>query len=62
MTRNLIGLILYAAMICAMCACNMTRTVTTTSQFVQRGDTTFVIQTKTTEVVDGTVKYQPFNR
>lgn len=38
-------------------ACNVTRTITTTSQAYQRGDTSVMIQTKTTEVYDGTLKY-----
>ena len=35
--------------------CNVTRTVTTTAQTVQRGDTTTVIMTKTIESYDGRV-------
>ena len=35
--------------------CNVTRTVTTTAQTVQRGDTTTVIMTKTIESYDGKV-------
>lgn len=42
-------------------ACNMTRTITTTSQAYQRGDTSVMIQTKTTEVYDGSLKYNPIN-
>lgn len=37
-------------------SCNVTRVVTTTSQFVQRGDTTISIQTKTVESYDATKK------
>ena len=37
-------------------SCNVTRTVTTSSQYYQRGDTSCVIQTKTIETYDGTVK------
>ena len=40
-------------------SCNVTRVVTTKSEFMQRGDTSVVIQTKTTETYDGTVKYNP---
>ncbi len=32
--------------------CNVTRTVTTSSSYVQRGDTTVVIQSKTIESYD----------
>ena len=35
--------------------CNVTRTVTTTAQTVQKGDTTTVIMTKTIEQYDGNV-------
>lgn len=37
-------------------ACNVTRTVTTTSQFYQKGDTTMTIQTKTVESYDASKK------
>jgi len=36
-------------------SCNVTRTVTTTAQTIQRGDTTTVIMTKTIESYDGRV-------
>ena len=37
-------------------SCNVTRTITTTSSAYQRGDTSVMIQTKTTEVYDGTIR------
>ena len=37
-------------------SCNVTRTVSTTSQYYQRGDTSVVIQTKTIESYDGVKK------
>ena len=37
-------------------SCNVTRTVTTQSQYWQKGDTSCVIQTKTIESYDGTKK------
>ena len=37
-------------------SCNVTRTVTTKSECWQRGDTSVVIQTKTTESYDATKK------
>lgn len=37
-------------------SCNVTRTITTQSQSVQRGDTSILIQTKTIEVYDATKK------
>ena len=35
-----------------MTACNVTRTVTTTSSSIKRGDTTVIIQSKTIESYD----------
>ncbi|MBQ4018090.1 MAG: smalltalk protein [Paludibacteraceae bacterium] len=37
-------------------SCNVTRTITTQSQYWQKGDTSCVIQTKTIESYDGTKK------
>ena len=37
-------------------SCNVTRTVTTKSEYSQRGDTTVVIQTKTIETYDASKK------
>ena len=37
-------------------SCNVTRTVTTKSEYWQRGDTSAVIQTKTIESYDATKK------
>ena len=36
------------------CSCNVTRTITTTAEHYQRGDTTVTIVTKTTESYDAT--------
>lgn len=44
------------ASIFSLPSCNVTRTVTTSSQFLQRGDTNIVIQTKTIESYDATKK------
>lgn len=37
-------------------SCNVSRTVTTQSHYLQRGDTNIVIQTKTIETYDATKK------
>ena len=37
-------------------SCNVTRTITTKSEYSQRGDTTVVIQTKTVETYDASRK------
>ena len=47
---------LVAALAVALTGCNVTRTITTTSQYVQLGDTTCVIQTKTIEQYDASKK------
>ena len=45
--------LLIALVLClALSSCNVTRTVTTTAQTVQRGDTTTVVMTKTIEQYD----------
>ena len=41
----------------ALMSCNVTRTVTTQSQYYQRGDTTCTIVTKTIESYDGSKKF-----
>jgi len=38
----------------ALASCEVTRTVTTQSQYTQNGDSSVMIQTKTTETVTGT--------
>ena len=40
----------------ALASCNVTRTVTTSSEYFQKGDTTVVIQTKTIETYDASRK------
>ncbi len=41
-----------AALTTTLTGCNVTRTVTTSSSYVQRGDTTVLIQSKTIESYD----------
>ena len=49
-------ILLILILACILSGCNVTRTVTTTAQTVQRGDTTTVIMTKTIEQYDGAVE------
>ena len=51
----LIGLVVLGAMM-AMVSCNVTRTVTTESQYWQKGDTSCTIVTKTVESYDASKK------
>ena len=39
-----------------LCSCNVTRTITNESKYIQRGDTSVVITTKTIETYDATKK------
>lgn len=39
-----------------MASCNVTRVITNESRYLQRGDTSVVIQTKTVETYDATKK------
>ena len=52
--RMLFGVLIATSL--ALTSCNVTRTVTTTSEYVQRGDTTVIIQSKTIESYDGIKK------
>ena len=51
----LIGLVVLGAMM-AMTSCNVTRVVTTESQYWQKGDTSCTIVTKTVESYDASKK------
>ena len=55
--REIVAILLFLALIAMACltGCNVTRTITTTAQTVQKGDTTTVIMTKTIESYDGQV-------
>ena len=48
--------VLAAGLVIALTGCNVTRTVTTQSEYWQKGDTSCVIQTKTIESYDATKK------
>jgi len=54
-TKVVIAALSLIAAACILNSCNVTRTVTTTAQTVQKGDTTTVIMTKTIESYDGKV-------
>ena len=65
MTKQQIIKIIISVLIAALTAlgaafglssCNVTRTVTTQSQYWQKGDTSCVIQTKTVETYDASKK------
>ena len=65
MTKQQIIKIIISVLIAALTAlgaafglssCNVTRTITTKSEYSQRGDTTVVIQTKTVETYDASKK------
>ena len=51
----IIVLLLIIVLAGILSGCNVTRTVTTTAQTIQKGDTTTVIMTKTIESYDGKV-------
>ena len=57
--RKMIFLAIAGAIACgsmALTGCNVTRTITTQSQYYQRGDTTCTIVTKTIETYDASKK------
>ena len=48
--------LMLVAMAIGLSSCNVTRTITTQSQYYQRGDTTCTIVTKTIETYDASKK------
>ena len=54
MKRFLIMTVIMTSM--ALMSCDVTRTITTKSEYMQKGDTSVVIQTKTIETYDATKK------
>lgn len=56
MKKILLSLIICAAFVAVMQSCNVTRTMTTQSQYFTRGDTTCTIITKTIESYDAAKK------
>lgn len=58
--KKIIGAIIALIIIGAatvLTSCNVTRTITTTSSSVKRGDTTVIIQSKTIEQYDASKKF-----
>ena len=55
---RLLAAVLTALAVVALCAtsCNVVRTITNKSEFYQRGDTSVMIQTRTTESYDASKK------
>ena len=53
---GLVVLVILVILAVVTASCNVTRTVTTRSEFWQKADTSVVIQTKTIESYDGTKK------
>ena len=51
----LTGLVIVGLVLASFESCNVVRTITTTAQTVQKGDTTVVIMTKTVEQYDGNI-------
>lgn len=51
-----VGLVALVVSAIVLPSCNVTRTVTTESRYIQRNDTSIVIQTKTVETYDATKK------
>jgi NaMN:DMB phosphoribosyltransferase len=49
-------MILLAGVAAIAAACNVTRVITNESQYLQKGDTSIVIQTKTIETYDASKK------
>ena len=55
-TTVVTALLTCLAIALGLTSCNVTRTITTQSQYMQRGDTSIVIQTKTVETYDASKK------
>ena len=54
--KKIMVIVAVAAGAALLTGCNVTRTVTTSSSYVQRGDTTVLIQSKTIESYDASKK------
>ena len=56
MKRVILVVLIVLGVVVAMTSCNVTRTITNESKYIQRGDTSVVIQTRTIESYDATKK------
>lgn len=54
--RGVLAGLLFSLLALSLSSCNVTRVITNESQYVQRGDTSIVIQTKTIETYDASKK------
>jgi len=54
--NNMKRIMLISISTLALCSCNVTRVITNESQYLQKGDTSIVIQTKTIESYDASKK------
>ncbi len=54
--RGALAALLLPLLALSLASCNITRVITNESQYVQRGDTSVVIQTKTIETYDASKK------
>ena len=56
MKRGILVILVGLGIAAAMTSCNVTRTITNESKYLQRGDTSVVITTKTVETYDASKK------
>ena len=56
MKKVILIVLIVLGVVVAMTSCNVTRTITNESKYIQRGDTSVVIQTRTIESYDATKK------
>ena len=56
MRKLLIMTVIMTSMVAVLQSCNVTRTITTKSEYWQKADTSVIIQTKTIETYDATKK------
>ena len=57
MKKIVICMLYSVSVVVCLSSCNVTRTITTESRYIQRGDTSVVITTKTIETYDATKQF-----